>query len=87
MSRMFLAYLPTDGVGFPKSLRHLSWITLPALFLRVRTAISPSALVDIEDEDHHLIHGSWLSDTSLESVPVGRDGNLTRTCRNAEYML
>lgn len=78
--RVFLKAIPLD----PET---VSWITLAALslhnYLRVQATDTyiPPALVDIEDEDHHIIPGSWRSDTTLQSVPAGRDRNATRTVK------
>lgn len=88
---MPLAYLPTDVFFFfyrflkailldPEA---VSWITLAALslhnYLRAQATDTyiPPALVDIEDDDHHITPGSWRSDTTLQSVLAGRDRNAT----------
>lgn len=62
----------------------VSWVTLAALTLhnlRVQATDTyiPPALVDNEDEDHHIVLQSWCSDITLQSVPAGRDWNATRT--------
>ncbi|KAF4115420.1 hypothetical protein G5714_002909 [Onychostoma macrolepis] len=47
----------------------------------ISTCHMPVALVDTEDEDHHIIPGSWRSDATLTSVSAGRDGNGSRTAK------
>lgn len=78
--QVFLKAIPVD----PEA---VSWITLAALslhnYLRAQATDTyiPPALVDIEDEDHHITPGSWCSDTTLQSVLTGRDRNTTRTAK------
>ena len=63
------------------------WITLAALCLHnylcteAADGYIPPALVDVEDEHHNIIPGSWRNDATLQSVSADRDCNPSR---NAE---